>query len=75
MIASMESGSTASVAETSFGAMTNAEVISSFESDTLPGDFHHPEHVRLAFAYLSENKPLDALRRFSEALRRYADAR
>lgn len=70
-----ESAFTASRSETAFGTLTNAEVISSFEADALPGDFHHREHVRLAFAYLSECRPLDALRRFSQALRAYASAR
>lgn len=73
--ASMESGSAAALTETSFGTMTNSEVISSFESDILPGDFHHREHVRLAYAYLSQYEPLDALRKFSQALKGYASAR
>ena len=71
----MESAFTASRAETALGTLTNAEVISSFEADTLPGAFHHREHVRLAFAYLSECEPLDALVRFSQALKAYAAAR
>ena len=55
--------------------MTNAELIQCFEADTLPGDFHHEDHVRLAFAYLTEYPVLQALDRFSAALRRYAEAR
>ncbi len=55
--------------------MTNAELIRRFESDTLTGDFHHVDHVRLAFAYLSEFSALDALERFAAALQRYAAAR
>ena len=55
--------------------MTNEEFIRSFETDTLPGEFHHADHVRLAFAYLSEYAPLEALERFSVALKRYAAAR
>jgi hypothetical protein len=55
--------------------MSNQELIQSFESDTLAGEFHHVDHVRLAFAYLSEYAPLDALNRFCLALKRYADAR
>ena len=55
--------------------MTNTELIRCFETDTLPGDFHHEDHVRLAFAYLSEYPVLQALDRFSAALRRYAEAR
>jgi hypothetical protein len=56
--------------------MTNQELIRRFETDMLPEDsFHHADHVRLAFAYLSQYPPLDALDRFSAALKRYAAAR
>ena len=55
--------------------MTNQELIERFESDTLPGEFHHAEHVRLAFAYLSECPVAEGLARFSAALKRYAEAR
>jgi len=54
--------------------MTNAELIRHFEADALPR-FHHADHVRLAFAYLSEYPPLEALEKFVAALKRYADAR
>jgi hypothetical protein len=53
--------------------MTDQELIRQFESCTLPPDgFHHADHVRLAFAYLSESSPLEALERFTAALKRYA---
>ena len=55
--------------------MTNHEFIDQFESDTLAGEFHHADHVRLAFAYLTECPVLQALDRFSAALKRYASAR
>jgi hypothetical protein len=56
--------------------MTNEECILRFESDTMPGDsFHHADHVRLAFAYLSQLPVLPALDRFATALRRYAEVR
>lgn len=55
--------------------MTNSEVIASFEADDLPGEFHHAEHIRLAFAYLSEYPAIAALHRFSVALKQYAAAR
>lgn len=55
--------------------MTNAEIIQRFETDNLPGEFHHADHVRLAFAYLSLYPVLEALEKFSAALKRYADAR
>jgi hypothetical protein len=55
--------------------MTDFELIERFESDTLGGEFHHADHVRLAFAYLCECPPLEALERFCAALKRYAAAR
>ena len=55
--------------------MTNQELIERFESDTLPGEFHHVDHVRLAFAYLSECPVVQALDRFVNALKRFAMAR
>jgi hypothetical protein len=56
--------------------MTNQELIAQFESDAIPeGSFHHADHVRLAFAYLSQRPPLQALESFSAALRRFAAAR
>lgn len=55
--------------------MSNHELIHCFESDTLPGEFHHEDHVRLAFAYLCEFTPLEALQRFCLALKKYAAAR
>lgn len=56
--------------------MTNQEFIHRFETDVLPDDvFHHADHVRLAFAYLSECTALQALDRFADALKRYAAVR
>lgn len=56
--------------------MTNEEFIESFEADRLPEDsFHHADHVRLAFAYLSRYSPLEALEKFVVALKRFAAAR
>ena len=56
--------------------MSNEELIHKFESDLVPEDsFHHADHVRLAFAYLSEYPALQALDKFSTALKRYAAAR
>jgi len=56
-------------------AMTNQDFIHQFEADALPGEFHHADHVRLAFAYLSEYPVLQAVERFTSALKRYATAR
>lgn len=63
------------LAEASEKQMSHAELIHRFETDTLAGEFHHADHVRLAFAYLCEYAPLEALQRFCLALKRYAAAR
>ncbi len=43
--------------------MSNEELIDRFEADSHPEDsFHHADHVRLAFAYLSQYPTLQALR-------------
>jgi len=55
--------------------MTTHEIIRQFETDTLASEFHHGDHVRLAFAYLKEFPALEALDRFTKALKRYAAAR
>ncbi len=53
--------------------MTGDELISQFErGETPPASFHHADHVRLAFEYLQRYPALEALGRFSEALRSYA---
>ena len=56
--------------------MSHQELIRDFENDTVPADsFHHADHVRLAFAYLCEYPPLEALDKFATALKRFATAR
>jgi hypothetical protein len=56
--------------------MTNGELIHRFETDAVPEDsFHHADHVRLAFAYLSEYPVLEALKKFASALKQFAAAR
>ena len=53
--------------------MTNHEIINRFESGKVPeSDFHHADHVRLAFAYLKIHSVLTALGRFSAALKQFA---
>ena len=48
--------------------MNQNELIRRFETNTLPEDsFHHADHVRLGFAYLSQYPPLEALDKFSAA--------
>jgi hypothetical protein len=49
------------------------EFIEAFESCTLPAEeFHHRDHVRLAWLYLRQDSVLAALARFSEGLKRFA---
>jgi hypothetical protein len=53
--------------------MTDRELLERFEDGTLPNEsFHHEEHIRVAFLYLSEHSVLDSLERFSTGLRRFA---
>ena len=57
--------------------MSNANqvLIQDFESGAIRNEaFHHADHVRLAFAYLSQHPPLDSLDRFTAALKRFAIA-
>lgn len=50
-----------------------AEFIRRFESCELPpAEFPHREHVRLAWLYLRQCDAPEALRRFSDSLRRFA---
>jgi len=51
--------------------MIDQELIDRFEGGAVP-EFHHADHVRLAFAYLQKYPPLTALDRFSGALKRFA---
>ena len=55
--------------------MTDDELIRCFETDTLRDEFHHADHVRLAFAYLHEYPVLQALDKFCTALKNFAAAR
>ncbi len=62
--------------------MSNQELIQCFEADAgfeadalKKSSFHHADHVRLAFAYLSEYPALQALEKFASALKRYAAGR
>jgi hypothetical protein len=49
------------------------QFLRAFEACTLPPDeFHHADHVRLAFLYLREHEPTAALTRFVGGLRRFA---
>ena len=49
------------------------DLIGQFEKHLIPSEsFHHSDHVRLAFCYLSEYPVLDALGRFSNSLNAFA---
>jgi len=53
--------------------LSDREFIDRFEDCTLPAaDFPHRAHVRLAWLYLQEQPPLDALARFCTSLKRFA---
>jgi hypothetical protein len=55
--------------------MTDQELIDRFEDGTLPeACFHHREHVRTAFLYLTRYPALEALQIFSNTLRKFAIA-
>ena len=55
--------------------MSNEELIQQFEDGAIANEgFHHADHVRLAFAYLSRFPVLQALDKFSSALQRFATA-
>jgi hypothetical protein len=55
--------------------MTNQEIIQEFEQGRAPaGSLHHADHIRVAFAYLSQYSVLEALQKFSAALQRFATA-
>jgi hypothetical protein len=55
--------------------ITGEELIRQFECGTTePESFHHADHVRLAFEYLSLYDVLEALARFTGALKRFAAA-
>ena len=55
--------------------MTDQELMDGFEDGTLPNEsFHHRDHVRAAFLYLTKYPILEALELFSKTLRRFAEA-
>jgi hypothetical protein len=55
--------------------MTDDQLLEGFEACTFPAsDFHHPEHVRVAFLYINKYPVLSAIERFSSALKKFAAA-
>jgi len=53
-------------------ALTDEALIAEFEQGRASGAFHHADHVRAAFAYVSQLPILEAIEKFSAALRRFA---
>jgi hypothetical protein len=55
--------------------VTDLELLEGFENCTLPNEaFHHEEHVRVAFLYLSRYTVREAFERFSKSLVKFAAA-
>jgi hypothetical protein len=55
--------------------VSNEQYIARFEAGAItPEAFHHADHVKLAFACLRKYPVLEALSRFSAALKRFASA-
>jgi hypothetical protein len=53
--------------------MTDEDFAEAFERCEIAGDdFHHRDHVRLAWIYLRQMPMIDALKRFTESLKRFA---
>jgi hypothetical protein len=53
--------------------MNEHELVSGVENCTLAGsEFHHADHVRLAWIYLRDYPLLEAIARFTTVLRRFA---
>ena len=50
------------------------DLIEEFEQGRAPAGFHHADHVRVAFAYVAQYPFLEAVARFSAALKRFAAA-
>jgi hypothetical protein len=55
--------------------MTDEELMRCFEAGTVPaGGFHHAQHVRAAWNYVTRCALPEALERFCSALKRFAEA-
>jgi len=54
-------------------AMTDDEFLRAFEACAIAAsDFRHADHVRLAWIYLQRHPLIDAIRRFTDSLKRFA---
>jgi hypothetical protein len=47
-------------------------LVAEFEQGRAPGEFHHADHLRVAFAYVVQFPFLEAVEKFSAALKRFA---
>ena len=53
--------------------MNDREFVEAFEACAVASsDFHHTDHVRLAWIYLGRHELLTAIERFATSLRRFA---
>ena len=56
--------------------ISDEELLARFEDGSLPsGEFHHEQHVRVAWMFVRRYGMPDALGRFSQALKRFAEAK
>ena len=54
-------------------ALDDDELVEAFESCRLPGSqFHHADHIRLAWIYLGRMSEEEATRRIEQSIRRFA---
>ena len=51
------------------------KLVAEFDAGRVPGEFHHADHVRVAFAYVVQYPLAEAVTRFSAALQRFATAK
>lgn len=53
--------------------MNDSEFVAAFEACAIArSDFHHSDHVRLAWIYLREHPLIEAIQRFTTSLQRFA---
>lgn len=57
-------------------ALSDTDLLARFEDASLPSEaFHHQEHVRMAWLFVTRDGMPAALNTFSAALRRFADSK
>jgi hypothetical protein len=56
--------------------LSDEELLARFEDSSLPSEsFHHEQHVRVAWLLVRRHGMPDALARFSQSLKRFAEAK